>query len=150
MIKNLQLELPLSRTYFHSLKVFEPLNFDCRYGGCIIVGRWCLLFASTWLHLRFGVHIWINDLRKIFVSEKLKFLLKEFQFIKSLKIWFSMADILCHASPKFQCLYTVCHASTPMTSWICYHSNYGIIKCFTKPLDRMSYRWRQFDISVRS
>ena len=32
---------------------------------------------------------------KLFVLEKLKFLLlKEFQFIKSLKIWWSMADML--------------------------------------------------------
>ena len=39
----------------------------------------------------------LNDLRK-----KLKFLLEEFQFIKSLKIWWSMADTVCHASSNFQ------------------------------------------------
>ena len=31
-----------------------------------------------------------------------KILLKEFQVIKSLKIWWSMAEIVCNASPNVQ------------------------------------------------
>ena len=49
---------------------------------------------------KFNLGVWseainteLNDLRKLFFREKLKFLSKEFQFIKSLKIWWSMADI---------------------------------------------------------
>ena len=49
----------------------------------------------------------LNDLRKI-VWEKLKFLLKEFQFMKSLKICRRMADIVCHVPSNFQWIYTVC------------------------------------------
>ena len=45
----------------------------------------------------------LNDMRKLFVLEILKFLLKEFQFVMSLKSWWSMA-------------YTVCHAPISMTS----------------------------------
>ena len=45
----------------------------------------------------------LNDWRKIFVLENLKFMLKEFQFVVSLKIWWSMA-------------YNVCHAPIPVTS----------------------------------
>ena len=44
----------------------------------------------------------LNDLRKIICLGKLKVLLKAFQFIKSLKIWWSMADIVCHSPPNFQ------------------------------------------------
>ena len=40
-------------------------------------------------------------------------LLKEFQFLMSLKIWRSMAD-------------TVCHAPLPMTQLIYYGSNYDV------------------------
>ena len=46
----------------------------------------------------------LNDLKKLFVRENLKFLLKEFQFVMSLKILRSMA-------------YTICHAPIPMTSY---------------------------------
>ena len=41
------------------------------------------------------------DSRKLFVWKKTKFLLKEFQCIKSLKIWWSMADSVYHAPPNF-------------------------------------------------
>ena len=47
-----------------------------------------------------------------FVGENLKFLLKEFQFVMSLKILRSMA-------------YTVCHAPLPIMS--CYRNNYDVI-----------------------
>ena len=41
-------------------------------------------------------------LRSPAVRVKLKFLLKEFQFEKSLKIWWNMADIVCHAPANYQ------------------------------------------------
>ena len=42
----------------------------------------------------------LNDLRKLFVEEKLKHLLKEFQFVMALKIW-REHDLHC-----LQCSYT--------------------------------------------
>ena len=44
----------------------------------------------------------LNDLRLIISLRKIKFLLNEFQFVKSLKIWWSMADIVFHAPANFQ------------------------------------------------
>ena len=33
-----------------------------RHGGCIIIGRWCLLSAGTWSHLCFGVHVCVSNI----------------------------------------------------------------------------------------
>ena len=52
----------------------------------------------------------LNELKKIFVRTKLKFVLKEFQFVVALKVLRRMS-------------YTVCHAPILMTSYICYQSN---------------------------
>ena len=56
-------------------------------------------------------------LDKLLVCENLKFLkflLKEFQFVMSLKILRIMA-------------YNACHVPIPMTSCICYRSSYDVI-----------------------
>ena len=57
--------------------------------------------------------IWINCEWR-FVWKNPRLLLKEFQFVMSLKNGQPMA-------------YTVCHASEPMTSHICYHRNFEFI-----------------------
>ena len=45
-----------------------------------------------------------------------------------------MADIVCHALPTFQWLYTVCCAPTAMTSYICYHTNADLSNVLLRPL----------------
>ena len=55
---------------------------------------------NTFLFSSFNTEL--NDLRKSICSEKLKNLFKEFQFIKPLKIWWGMADIVRHSPPNFQ------------------------------------------------
>ena len=59
--------------------------------------------------------IWLeNDLRITYVSSE------EFQFIKSSKIWWGMADLPClQTSAMLHQIFndhTGCHASTPVTS----------------------------------
>ena len=71
---------------------------------------------------------------KIFVWDNLMLLMKEFQFVMSLKNWRSTED-------------TVCYAPTPMKSQICYHSNYGITKCCARhPLAE----WHPDDVTLTS
>ena len=61
----------------------------------------------------------LNDVRKIIVWEKLKFLLEEFGFINPLKIRWRITDYVCYSPPNFQWIYTVCLV---LHQWSVYYS----------------------------
>ena len=71
---------------------------------------WLTVMQETPKHLQACNRELQMTLEKLFVCENLKFLMKEFQFVLSLKNWLSMA-------------YTVGSVLEPMTLHICYHSN---------------------------
>ena len=77
----------------------------------------------------------INNLRKIIYMRK-TFLLKELQFIKSLKIWWSMALFV-----MFHQMFNDFILSAMLLQNDVIDSNYRTIKCFTKPFgSRTSFR----------
>ena len=67
-------------------------------------GQWSLLVSVSHHIINRNYKTW----EILFVGEKLKFLFKEFHFIKSLKIWWSMADMPCSTKFSMTLYYLLC------------------------------------------